>query len=442
MTTNSPIVRTFDAAQLRQSLRSAIADVDGVRTLDTATPLPALDGLRRRGLRPKAATTTYTLADVDGVLIWEEGYGLHSTGVKRGRVMTGSARGEIIERVQVDPLPLGNEVTSFLRSRDLAWTPKQGLRLWDGTTLHDPIAPGTPVDPGGPVLVLLHGTFSNSESLIAELAAAANFGPFLKKLKGRYKAIYAFNHPTVSISPVFNAVEIARHFRGCRSPIDVVAHSRGGLVARWWLEAMESAATGRRAVLVGCPLDGTSLATPKNLRAALSWLTNVARALSVATGLATPVIPFLSVISSLLRFAATGTGALAKTPVVDAGVSLIPGLSAMTRANLELERLNITQLSRPEYFAIVGSFEPSSSGLAVWKFVTEFKNRATKAAADILFSDSNDLIVDSDSMLYLCSNPREVISNIYDYGKQDRVHHTNYFRQSETLDFIVQSFQL
>jgi hypothetical protein len=43
------------------------------------------------------------------------------------------------------------------------------------------------------------------------------------------------------------------------------------------------APAARRVVLVGCLLDGTSLATPRRLRNALSWLTNVNQAL--ATGL-------------------------------------------------------------------------------------------------------------------------------------------------------------
>ncbi|MET4170126.1 hypothetical protein ABIB99_001201 [Bradyrhizobium sp. LA6.1] len=443
MTPQSDPIAATDRARLRLDLREALK-FDGIRPLDLAPQSPQLDRLRRRGLRPKSASTIFTLAEVNGELLWEEGFGLRSAGLRRGRNQRGGVRSEIIERVQVDPLPLGNEITKYLASLDQEWTPKHGLRLWDGTVLHDPIAPGRPIVSKGPILVLVHGTFSSSESLVKEIAAAPNFAAFLQKARKHYNAIYAFSHPTVSVSPVFNAIELARHFRGVKADVDVVAHSRGGLVARWWLEVMEPAAAGRRrAVLVGCPLDGTSLATPRSLRAALSWLTNVHRALAAATGLASPLIPFLSVVSGLLRIAATASGVLAKTPIVDAGISLIPGLSAMTRVNLELDRLNIELATRPDYFAVVSDFSPPPTGLAVWKFLTEAKARAADAAADLVFRGDNDLVVDRDSMQFLCGRPKAAqINDILDYGSQDLVHHTNYFRQPRTLTFIEQSFKL
>ncbi|MVT49206.1 hypothetical protein GPL17_01745 [Bradyrhizobium yuanmingense] len=442
MTPQSDPIAAADRARLRLELRDALK-FDGVRPLDLAPQSPQQDRLRRRGLRQKSASTTFTLAEVNGELHWEEGFGLRSAGLRRGRSLRGGVRGEIIERVQVEPLPLGNEVTKYLVGLDQDWTPKQGLRLWDGK-LHDPVALGQPIVSEDPVLVLVHGTFSNSESLLKEIAAAPNSAAFLEKARKHYGAIYAFSHPTVSVSPVFNAIELARHFRGVRAPVDVVAHSRGGLVARWWLEMMEPAAIGpRRAVLVGCPLDGTSLATPKSLRAALSWLTNVHRALAAATGLASPLIPFLSVVSGLLRIAATASGVLAKTPLVDAGISLIPGLSAMTRVNLELDRLNVDLAARPEYFAVVSDFSPPPTGLAIWKFLTEAKARAADAAADLVFRGDNDLVVDRDSMQFLCGLPKATrINDLLDFGSQDLVHHTNYFRQSKTLTFIEQSFKL
>jgi hypothetical protein len=186
---------------------------------------------------------------------------------------------------------------------------------------------------------------------------------------------------------------------GSKAAVDVIAHSRGGLVTRWWLEVMEAELAGpRRAVLVGCPLDGTSLATPKRLRDALSWLTNVQHAIETATWLASTAIPFLSVASGLLRISATVTSEVAKTPTVDAAVSLIPGLSAMTRVNLELVRLNVNLPKRPEYFAVVSDFDPAPTGLAAWRFITKAKTRAANAAADLLFQGKNDLIVDTESM--------------------------------------------
>lgn len=439
----APIQRS----RLREALRAELSTIDGIAPIDLAPRSPQIDRLRRRGLRPKQMSTTYTLVDVNGVLIWEEGFGLRRSNLRRGNSPRSTLRGDIIERVQAQPLELGNEITAYLAMLDEKWTPLHGLREWNGTQLSSPLEKGHLVKSDGPVLVLLHGTFSNSENLLLEITRAPNSADFIRRVQKHYKRIFAFSHPTVSVSPMLNAVELARHFRGCKQPIDIVAHSRGGLVARWWLEVMEQNAAGpRRAVLVGCPLDGTSLATPKRLRDAMSWLTNVNQALAEAAGLASTLIPFLSVVSGLLRVAGSVTGVVASTPIVDAGVSLVPGLSAMTRVNLELARLNVVVQSRPDYFAVIGDFDPSPTGLAVWRFITEAKSRVADAAADVVFRGANDLVVDTVSMTHLCGTLGTAgamnIKNIHDFGTQGEVHHTNYFRQPETLKFITSAFKI
>jgi hypothetical protein len=440
-----------ERSRLREQLRAELAPIPGVDPVDLAPRERHADRLRRRGLRPKATTTTYTLADVNGVLVWEEGFGLRSTSrLRRGGAGMRAAEGEVIERVQVQPLELGNEISQYLASLDDRWTPAsvRGLREWDGTTLSaQALPPGKPVESDGPVLVLVHGTFSRPDVLLNELNLAPNHRTFAQTLRKRYKKIYAFGHPTVSVSPVLNAVELSRHFRGCKQPVDIIAHSRGGLVVRWWLEVMDySPAARRRAVFIGAPLNGTGLATPKRIRDALSWLSNVNQALATTADLSSALIPFLSVVGGLLRFTSTVTGVIAKTPLVDAGFSMIPGLSAMTRVNLELARLNVHHANRPEYFAVDSDFEPAEIGLAVWKFLTEAKVRVANAAADRVFDGPNDLVVDTDSMTFLCAATDETagacIGKVHSFGKQGRVHHTNYFRQPETLDFMSTALEL
>jgi triacylglycerol esterase/lipase EstA (alpha/beta hydrolase family) len=240
-----------------------------------------------------------------------------------------------------------------------------------------------------------------------------------------------------------NAVDLARYFRGSKAAIDVIAHSRGGLVARWWLEVMPPAApAARRAVFVGCPLDGTSLATPRRLRDALSWLTNVHQALATGFGAGASLIPFLSVVSGLLRVAASVTGLAAKTPAVDAAVSIVPGLSAMTRVNPELLRLNISQPESPKYFAVISDFDPAPVGLQIWKFATEAKMRAANAGADLIFPQKHDLVVDTDSMIHVAGvyqqpSAVQIVSNcLHDFGTSPTVHHTNYFRQAPLYTFL------
>ena len=56
----------------------------------------------------------------------------------------------------------------------------------------------------------------------------------------KYDRVLFFEHPTLSVSPVINALELGRALAGSSGQIDVIAHSRGGLVVRWWLEAFGS----------------------------------------------------------------------------------------------------------------------------------------------------------------------------------------------------------
>ena len=55
---------------------------------------------------------------------------------------------------------------------------------------------------------------------------------------------------------------------------------------------------------------------------------------------------------------------------------------------------------------------------------------------------ANDLVVDCPSMEELGESGSQVvrIADVYDFGTSSEVHHTNYFEQRETLDFIRGKF--
>jgi hypothetical protein len=148
------------------------------------------------------------------------------------------------------------------------------------------------------------------------------------------------------------------------------------------------------------------------------------------------------VVSGLLRVAASVTGLAAKTPAVDAAVSIVPGLSAMTRVNPELLRLNISQPESPKYFAVISDFDPAPVGLQIWKFATEAKMRAANAGADLIFPQKHDLVVDTDSMIHVAGvyqqpSAVQIVSNcLHDFGTSPTVHHTNYFRQAPLYTFL------
>ena len=79
----------------------------------------------------------------------------------------------------------------------------------------------------------------------------------------------AFDHPSLSVDPLANAAELSSRLPdGMELEVDIVAHSRGGLVARAIAGELDGPLPGlrvRRAVLVGTPNHGTPLANPDHM---------------------------------------------------------------------------------------------------------------------------------------------------------------------------------
>ncbi|WP_332738443.1 CHAT domain-containing protein [Hydrogenophaga sp.] len=85
----------------------------------------------------------------------------------------------------------------------------------------------TPAD--SPLLVLLHGTFSETHGTFGKLWQ--HHSNKVRELFARYgNRVYGFDHPTLMASPIDNALLLARSLpKGAR--LHLLTHSRGGLVA-------------------------------------------------------------------------------------------------------------------------------------------------------------------------------------------------------------------
>jgi len=353
----------------------------------------------------------------------------------------------------------GSQATSALVELDKKLTPdadyglahdRTGLSFWDTATQgFVPCGSGCKLT-GQRVLLIIHGTFSNSKAFLnhdfkALLNDAAD------KTKGGYDYVLAFDHPTLSVSPMLNAFDLAARLRDLGDPkeIDIICHSRGGLVTRWYCEVMAPASIKRRAILVACPLGGTSLAAPHRIREVFNLLTNVARVSSVAAGVFGG--PFFLAAKGIMGLTSSITGALTG-PLTDAVVSLIPGLDGQSRTgnNQELLRLHANTggavFNDPSgdirYWSILSNFEPDTSG--AWGFLRGFSRPLQTLAnrgADFVFEGPNDLVVDTASMTE-ASRGRKLIEVLYDFGTNDKVHHTNYFDHEMTHVKIREVFEI
>jgi pimeloyl-ACP methyl ester carboxylesterase len=421
-------------------------------------------GLRRQRRRvsndPASTIKTVSLVEEDGTLYWRDGIPVRPPGRRRRRrgletasdgslVLTREfptlAPNKIIAAVGLIDRRLNQAIDASLRSRlrQLQLTPNGGFRLQDG----DVAGPFS-----GRTLLFVHGTFSNATNMLGEFTAAGAPGvPLLTRaLQGRHKydRVLFFEHPTLSVSPVINALELGRVMAGSTGQIDVVAHSRGGLVVRWWLEAFGASLRGNsaaevRAVLVGSPLHGTSLAAPDKMQHAMSLLSNVGTFAEKTLGLVGLTNPFLWVAGKLIEVIVSVAGALARTPLVDALTALVPGLAGQSAVdnNHEINRLRIGPAAvDPSYYAVLANFETRNPG---WRFWRNFRSdRAKDLAADVVFPGENDLVVDTWSMTDLGVPRLKLAGATCDFGTSETVWHCNYFREDKTIKYLASKFKL
>lgn len=447
---------------------SNLPTAEGIRPIDQVPMLPAGQSRRakfRSHLPPgtkldvPAEQTVVTLVRDGDVLRWREGaiaLAGSSTG-RRGRAALPA--GNVVQQFAFEKLD-GSQVYSALIGLDRKLTPdaayatdsnagqpNTGLRRWINGRFQPFLNPRE--IEGKKVLLFIHGTFSNCESLLTNgLHQSADGRQLLTDATDprNYDLVLAFDHPTLSVSPAMNAFDLAALLRPSPAKLDIVSHSRGGLVTRWFCEAFADPNLKRRAILVGSPLAGTSLAAAPRARAMMEYLTTLSNWLRTGTTLISAAGPLFMAVSGLLRVFSTVTNLAAKTPAFDVTFALVPGLDAQSRHgnNEEIRRLRrntghtIGSDDTTQYFAIQSNFEPTAIG---WNFLRMFSKpmqRVADLGADLLFATSNDLVVDTASMTDVAD--KHVIPIAHDFGTSDTVHHLNYFHQPETIAAIRRTF--
>lgn len=395
---------------------------------------PALSQRRRRGYNDDMADSRASvelLRDDDGLLRWTyHAPSLSHSSSKRSYRAYSLRPERVVERFRFNELGR-NEVTQKLIELDDWLTPGKGMKRWQGGALIDDAQPSITA---GRVLLLVHGTFSESLMFFKELAATLEGQALLKEWQAKYATILAFNHPTLSVGAWSNAIDLARALRAVTAPIDVVCHSRGGLVVSWLLRLVPVPI--ERVVFVASPLVGTSLAAPDKLRAALDLLANYAEVTAAISTAAAPAVPLAGAVAGLAKILGKTLRLGSGLPIVDAAIGLVPGLATqqLVGNNLDIQQLFADEwLRKPSMSAIGVSFRPDESREPLWKFWRRFSNLADQAkfaAADLVFPGANDLVVDVNSMFRL--GEKQGI-DFKDLGESPTTHHTSYFRDAKVL---------
>lgn len=463
-------VEPMQLDKLRESLRAAGKMVK-VEPLD---PQPgkgpkraSTRSLRAQGrLRSEEGENTASLLlDADGILRWHFGSmlgpmdkgpgGARRAGKRRGESRAAAVEGEVVEQFNVEPLGF-SEVNDFLLGWDESLSPQQGLHEWKETAAGKMEL--VPFQRRGReparTLLIVHGTASNSANMIASLDNAAFIDPtdnktFLAWAKGKYDLVLAFTHPTLSASPFVNALTLERLLADLPGRVDIVCHSRGGLVSRWWHEVVCRDPKRRGKIVFACaPLFGTSLAAPSRVRSALDYLTNVGNVVSNVLGAGSVLFPFFSIGQGLVRLMGAFTGVLSAVPAADIAIGLVPGLAAQSRITGHGEMVELQRFSSGagQYYAISAHFQPEDFSIwSFWKSFTFTKLVATPIT-NALFPGPHDLVVDTTSMTMLDEalqigkgTPKG--ERILAFGAGDHLNHATCFDDVRAVKFLKESLK-
>lgn len=222
----------------------------------------------------------------------------------------------------------------------------------------------------GPALLFVHGTFSTAHAAFALLPDAV-----MADLHARYGGrVFAFDHPSLSADPRANAAWLRAQLPARTGlEVDIVCHSRGGLVARALAAGDDDTLRVRRIVFAGAPNAGTLLAHPDHMVRMLDRLTTALNLFPAG-----PVVETLEAIITVVKVIGHGT------------LKGLDGLASMQPGGAFLGALGRGERAGAHWYAISADYEPAT-GSGLKGLVT---GGAADAVLDRVFEGAaNDLVV-------------------------------------------------
>lgn len=321
--------------------------------------------------------------------------------------------------------PVGFVAEKLAKKVDSAMCKDPGL--YEGAPLDGEFSPAPSELPSDhPLLLFIHGTASNSRAGFAGLVEPEQRASWQALCQRYNRKPLFFEHPTLSQSPLENALELAKALpKGAR--LHLVTHSRGGLIGdalclgRLSKESLPTddvphlrallAELSRKRIRVekyvraGCPARGTILAS-KRLDLYLNILTNLARRTFGMND------PFTATLRSFLL------AVIARRDDPER----VPGIEAMIPTSPVVRLLNaVRDPLDAELTVLAGDIEGAGFGGNLKAFFT-----------DAFYLQDHDLVVDTKSMY---GGLRRSKSQFYFRSGSD-VDHFNYFRRKDFVDAL------
>lgn len=264
---------------------------------------------------------------------------------------------------------------------------------------------------GARPLLLVHGTFSTPEAGFDGLWGSAELADLTAASGG---IALAYRHPTLSRDIAANLADFAERARGLAArEIDIVAHSRGGLLAR---AIAAAGARGdlpfrvRRTIMIGTPNAGTALADPDHGRDFVDAMTGLLEDLPDG-----PTVLLLEGIVTLVKIIGGGF------------VGGLPGLQAMRPGADVLASELLGDAGTTDLSALATDFRPDGNPLA---------KAALATTAQAFFKAPNDGVVPQDGAW----PPHIVLDATPDRFRRvtapPGLHHLNYFSDAGVRAWI------
>lgn len=399
----------LDVPQPPQDYEQAVLSVDehGVTTWSFAP-----EGERTPAARGGGAARTFTIPRTAGAP--------PEPGVAADRSIVGEI-GKQILKVVAFPIGrvVGNVVNGFLGQWETEHH-RYGIRDFGPAAYHQP-----PVYFDGDVnrwqalakdrtLLFVHGTNSRAEG--AFKALAENRMGSLRELYG--DRIIAFDHLTITEDPFQNVDWLINTIPAGQSlELDVICHSRGGLVSRALAQRTAVLPGGRSVVVkrlafVGATNNGTILADAAHWNDYINILSTVLNTLGIAVG------ETVDLVLSFVR------------QIAVAGYTQIPGLYAMVPGGPFLKQLGGWPRGETQYLAIASNYEPQDRQLG------SYFNDYVK---DLIFEGKeNDAMVRVDSVVgtTVAGEWGETADKLVRPGAAG-IEHAFYFGDNDVADELV-----
>ena len=264
----------------------------------------------------------------------------------------------------------------------------------------------------GTALLFIHGTTAQSNTAFDQLPAET-----LTELGRRYHGrVFALDHFTISVTPHDNVKWLAEQLTalGGGSPLtlDIVSHSRGGLVGRVLAEraadvGLSGKVTVRNFVMVASPNAGTALADKAHLSQLMDRVTDLAQFIPDA-GVTDVVGLVLSILKQLTVGAFGG----------------LEGIMSMDPQGEYLKAFNNTAGSTATYRAIGSNYQPARGA--------SLARIARNAGTDFVFQKaSNDLVVPTNGAYEVDGVTGFPIADPLVFPAEAGVDHASYFTRPE-----------